>query len=101
VLFDRITCQVTEDWGNDEIYLKFNGFDNLYEGTRSINEGESEYNLNFSYFSGQATVDLYEEDWPDSDDWLGQITINEWDKGGHHQSFAQDGAHYTLYYNVF
>ncbi len=43
-----------------------------------------------------------DEDWPDSDDFLGRIWIRESELGQpiHTQEFTLDEAHYTLHYRV-
>ena len=55
------------------------------------------------FLSGQGTLSVHDEDWPDSDDWLGPWRISEGEAG---QSVKvatfihDDTAHYTMRYEV-
>jgi hypothetical protein len=96
----RLACLTTEDsTGADEAYLNYNG---QRVWSDSINDGESREIGVFRPISGQATVDLFDEDSPDPDDFLGRITISvsELNGGLRSQDFTGDDAHYTLFYRV-
>jgi hypothetical protein len=104
VEFMDLVCHKTEDNGDDEIYILFNG-SNIYGGEdgESISQGQSR-NLRGSThpFVGLAHVAMFDEDWPDSDDALGDVTIFESQAGQGVQTavFNWDDAHYTLTYRV-
>ncbi|MEU5049356.1 hypothetical protein [Streptomyces sp. NPDC021096] len=97
----KLACQTTEDGtGADEAYLNFNG--GRIWGPVDINDGQ-ERRIDFARnFTGQCTVDLFDEDSPDADDWLGGIVITESERGlgTRVQAFTQDDAHYTIFYAV-
>jgi hypothetical protein len=97
----RLICQQTEDsTGADEPYLLYNGVSVFGPGV--LNDGQSAELGLVRPLSGEARVDLFDEDWPDADDYLGGITISAWElnQGLRSQDFTQDGAHYTLLYRV-
>jgi len=97
----RLACQQTEDsTGADQAYLTYNG-ERVF-GPRDINDGQS-VRLNIVRpLDGEAKVALFDEDWPDADDFLGSITISaaELNQGLRNQDFTRDGANYTLFYSV-
>jgi hypothetical protein len=100
-LFEDLACIQTEDsTGADEAYLNVDG--GRAWGPTDINDGETEHLGFFRPFSGSLTVDLFDEDWPDADDFLGRVVINQSEADGtrHFQDFTLDDAHYTLYYRV-
>ncbi|WP_431040523.1 hypothetical protein ACQUSR_00555 [Streptomyces sp. P1-3] len=95
----RLSCEETEDSGDDEIRMNYNGEVVLFA---TMNAGDGT-NLNVDRrIDGEAVVDLQEEDFPDDDDFLGRIVIRESEKGQgtRHQAFTLDEAHYTLFYEV-
>jgi hypothetical protein len=97
----RLACQTTEDGtGADEAYLTFNGA--RIWGPTDINDGQQRSVDFVKSFNGQVRVDLFDEDSPDADDWLGGIGIGAWEQGlgTRAQTFSQDDAHYTLFYRV-
>jgi hypothetical protein len=95
----RLTCESTEDEGEDELYLIHNG-ENVWSG--AMNVGQSRDLGIVRPIHGQSVVDLFDEDWPDSDDFLGRVVIPEGEvgQGEKTQVFPLDEAHYTLYYKV-
>ena len=97
----RLECHNTEDsTGADEAYLNYNG--NRVFGIKKINDGQSRNIGVVKSLSGTATVSLYDEDWPDGDDFLGSIIIRADERGTglRSQNFTRDGAFYTLFYRV-
>jgi hypothetical protein len=95
----RMTCQQTEDEGEDELYLLYGG-GKVWEGSMNVGWNAT---LNITRpIVGEAYIDLFDEDWPDSDDYLGRITVreSEVDQGERTQTFTRDDAHYTLHYKV-
>jgi hypothetical protein len=96
----RLTCQRTEDTtGADEAKLTYNG-ETVFR-TR-INDGQTRTIGIVRRVNGQARVNLFDEDSPDADDFLGSITISESElnQGSRSQDFFRDGANYTLFYRV-
>ena len=96
----RLICHQTEDSaGADEAILTYNG-QHVWNG--SINDGQAAEIGAVKPISSQAAVSLYDEDWPDADDYLGTVWIGEWerDQGLRFQDFTLDDAHYTLVYRV-
>jgi hypothetical protein len=96
----RLACITTEDSGADEAYLNYNGV--RVAGPHDINDGET-WDLGIVRpISGIATVDLFDEDSPDEDDFLGRVTIttSELNLGLRNQDMKEDDAHYTLFYRV-
>lgn len=101
VRFMRLQCIRNEDWtGSDNVYLRYNG-EELLAGT-TMNQGDSVRINKFMPISKYATVDLFEEDWADPDDFLGRIVITEKELNGGLRSkdFRGDDAYYTLFYKV-
>lgn len=101
-LFD-LACQRTEDSGNDEVYINYNG-GRIYGGDdgESIAQGQTRTVEGWHFLSGEGTLSLHDEDWPDSDDWLGswRVTEGEVGQGIRVATFDMDDAHYTLRYEV-
>jgi hypothetical protein len=100
VKFLRLQCLETEDNGNDEVFLQFDGT-NIF----GINDIETGQTLDIGVvrnFNGEATVSLFDEDDIDEDDHLGTIVISEEeiDQGVRTQEFTDDEAHYILFYRV-
>ena len=101
VTFQRITCRETQEWFSDEPYLLYNGLP-LAGPFSDVDEGESRNINKLRTLSGQATVDLFESDSPDADDFLASIMISESEAGQGQQAreLKGDGARYTLFYVV-
>ena len=103
-----LKCIETEDWtGADNPYLIVNG-QQVWSGR--LNDGQTAGLTHLSpipfvvYANGasDAWVSLYEDDWPDGDDLLGQVRIwaDQVSAGNHTLTFYKDGAIYTLTYYV-
>ena len=96
-------CETTEDnAGPDEAYLVVNG--KRVWGPESINDREPRPVDIEIDFSTSAKVRLYDQDtgvW-DKDDYLGEITVsaNQAGQGEQQDTFTEDDANYTLYYEV-
>ena len=105
VKFLDLACQLTEDNGNDEVYLNYNGA-RIWGGDDGVAIGQGgaidlEHLGNFDV-DDIAVLTLHDEDWPDSDDFLGEWRINEGEAGQGIRvaTFDRDDAHYTLRYKV-
>ncbi|WP_411111555.1 hypothetical protein [Streptomyces sp. c-19] len=87
----KLSCEQTEDEATDEIYINWNG-ERLAE--REINTGETVIIEEYRPIAGEALVDLQEYDWPDDDDFLERIIIqeSEADQGEKYQTINGDGA---------
>lgn len=98
-----LACQLTEDSGNDEVYINYNG-GRVYGGNDgvSIAQGQTRAVEVWQFLSGEGTMSLHDEDWPDSDDWLGswRVTEGEAGQGIRVATLSGDDARYTLRYEV-
>jgi hypothetical protein len=99
-----IFCRATEDFtGADELKILVNGTER-WRG--SLNDGQSASlrALPLIEFSSTARIELYDEDQggPDNDDFLGRhnATASEVGQGEKFPSFTEDGANYTITYQV-
>jgi hypothetical protein len=101
VNFQRIVCRDTQEWFSDEPYLLYNGLP-LAGPFSGVDEGEKRNINKVRNLSGEATVELFESDSPDADDFLASITISESEAGQGQRARALngDGARYTLFYVV-
>jgi hypothetical protein len=100
VKFRRLQCLETEDNGQDEVFLQFDG-EHLF-GIQAIETGQSiELNI-VREFNGEALVSLFDEDDIDEDDALGTIVVAESEigQGVIQEEFTGDDAHYLLFYSV-
>ncbi len=96
-----LMCQATQDsTGEDEAYINFNG--QRVFGPTNINDAQSREIGVFRRFEGQATVDLFDEDSPDADDFLGNLIVSQGEAGQGVKiaTFTGSGAHYTMSYEV-
>ncbi len=98
-------CETTEDNGGaDEAYLVVNG--QQVGGVNSINnrEARSLTYIQPIHFTSSAEIKLYDEDTGifDDDDYLGTLmaTSNQTGKGEQRGRFTEDGANYTLTWEV-
>lgn len=95
-------CITTEDTtGPDEAYLMVNGI--KVWGPQSMNDNDSvDLGRKTISFTNKAEIQLWDEDSPDSDDLLGTIvaTAAQADTGERQGKFTEDGADYTLTYQV-
>ncbi|MFG2832510.1 hypothetical protein [Streptomyces sp. NPDC048434] len=96
VKFGQLECVKQEDWnGNDDIYITING-KQVYS-TEIGEDGKRSINKSFRYEGDVARVRMYESDSLDDDDFLGeQIPL----LGYGEMKFRQDGAYYTLTYEL-
>jgi hypothetical protein len=101
VFLDRLTCITTETYhGPDKAYLLYNGV--RITDSHKINDAETwELDL-LKDIVGTATVDLFDDDELDPDDYLGRAEIHasELNLGLRSKDIKGDDAHYTLYYSV-
>lgn len=98
----QLVCHETEDFtGPDDCYLKIrvDGFLRPQLGRR-MNNGET-WALDAQYkFEKGVRIELWDEDTPDDDDFLGEATINSQIQLSSTARFTEDGARYTLHYSV-
>jgi hypothetical protein len=96
----RLLCLETEDAGKDEVYLVVNG--QKIWGERKIGVGQGLSINRQVNFTNSVEIKLFDADAPDSDDYLGTITVTNAMKGKGEQigKFNRDGANYNLYYDV-
>lgn len=72
----KVQCISTEDYtGSDEIYLKTSKDTYTQYKVGKLNDGESKYPDIDIPFEEYIIIYLYDEDYPDSDDLLGYISI--------------------------
>lgn len=99
-----ISCRATEDFtGADEAMIRVNG-ETKWRG--SLNDGQSKSlrSLPSIPFTSTAKIELFDEDagGPDNNDWLGvhNAKSTEAGQGEKFPKFNQDGADYTITYQV-
>ncbi|GAB2735528.1 hypothetical protein [Streptomyces bullii] len=101
-VFNRLHCHKMEDATEDEVQLRAGG-QRVWpaEGDFTIVENTSAWMQVPVISAGDIRVELWEEDWPDPDDFLGDILIpaNQ-QPGAHTGEFTRDEAHYTLHYTT-
>gem|GEM_PF-305936 len=102
VILENLMCVETEDdTGDDECRLEL-FVDGAPEATlrNDLNDGQK-WVLSQSYrFEDQVLVKLYDEDWPDPDDWLGDVLIDTSPISHGTASFTKDEAYYQLEFSV-
>ncbi|MZD16951.1 MULTISPECIES: hypothetical protein [Streptomyces] len=101
VVLRQLACHQMEDSTEDEIMLRSGGaqvFPN--EGEHVITAGNSAFMEKPIISAGDVNVELWEEDWPDPDDYLGTVTIPANATGARTGEFTRDEAHYTLHYTA-
>lgn len=101
IFIKRLKCHETEDYfGKDTCRLEIYADGNKNVLKKNMGNGET-WTINKQYqYNSNLEIKLYDEDSADSDDHLGTIKVenkNYVDKIG---KFTQDGADYTIYYNV-
>jgi hypothetical protein len=98
-----IHCYETESfWSGDDAYLKLNG--NEIWRDSNMNAGDDD-TIDRWFLMGETAgpfkLELFDDDSPDADDWLGTLTVpREKTVVSRHFDFTEDGAHYRLYYEV-
>lgn len=98
-----LTAYQTEEWGSDELDVDFYGI-TVWSG--SLNNGQTANLLGVPakpMNGGQMMISLYEDDWPDYDDWLGTNVVysDAAGKGNRTVIFSGPGWYYTLTYYVY
>jgi hypothetical protein len=96
-------CLKTEDIvGPDHAYLLVNGL--KVWGPQALGNGDTAdlRQVGAVPFTGSARLSLYDKDFADPDDWLGDVVISPSQAGRGERTavFSQDGAHYVLTYTV-
>lgn len=91
------------EWGGDELYLTVNG-KLATETTPSLGTGKSyDFSPDWTYFSGKATVNLYEKDgWLNPDDYIATATFYDWQAPGNDilKWMDGDGGQYDVYFDL-
>ena len=98
----RITCHEQEDYtGRDHPYITVNG--KRLWGPKGMRKEETREILRNYQFPRRAKVRLYEQDDYEPDDFLGEHEITRADIGEGEQeyTFAEDGANYSIWIEVF
>jgi hypothetical protein len=98
----KVTCRRESDSGSEcEIYLKGEGEkvwpEHDYE---TIKEGKTKYIEWSTTYSGEYTVELWEQDSTSPDDYIGGFTVNDSSKGETEATMSGDGNSFDLYYRV-
>ena len=99
----HITCYDTQEWPQDEIYLKVDG--KQVWSQNGVDVGDS-FNIDkYINMTGDFdTISLFEDDWwPSQDEHLGSYQVGTWEAGLPEwtASFTLAGANYQLVYQVF
>lgn len=97
----KLHCNKTEDTtGEDETRLEIYQDGKIADTLKKDLNDNEEYSINKTYdFNHGMRFRLYDEDWPDDDDFLGQVQINT-AVGEHIGMFTLDDADYILTYKV-
>jgi hypothetical protein len=99
-----LICRDTEDtWGADEPYLRVDG-NTVWSGRLNTNDSanlQGSPEIPFGY-TGSINVELFEDDSPDNDDFLGEKFVSYTEADGTNKTavFDLDDARYTLTYRV-
>ena len=101
VLLEKLLCKTTEDANEDECRLEIR-VDGVLKKTLERDLVENgEWQLNQSHvFENSVRVRLYDKDWPDPDDLLGEVVIGPNPTAQATGYFTQDDADYELTYSV-
>ena len=93
----RIKCRKRQDNSYDEPYIKVNG-KRVWSGEK-MSEGQTREIHQDSRFIRRAVVRLYEADWPDPDDFLGEHVITRADinSGEQELPFRESRADYSIW----
>lgn len=101
---NRLTCTKTEDCtGADESKLiLYSGIGPIWIDKRDLNNGEHwDVNLQWPFLAWMnLRIELWDEDWPDGDDFLGDGLIPAVVNPAGSIRFTNDDADYTLTYAV-
>jgi hypothetical protein len=99
---EKIVVVDEQDWepGGDELYFTVNG--EKVGPSPSLSTGESHiFPYDPIYFSGTATVHLYEEDgWFNNDDYIASATFSTTPGQDMVKWMDGDGGMYDVYFNV-
>ena len=98
-----LRCLSTEDnAGPDEAYIMADG--RKVWGRQDINDGQTADLRQVApiRFEQRVKLELWDYDWPDADDWLGDviISVDQAGRGELTATFTEDGASYVLTYIV-
>ncbi|MFQ5462503.1 MAG: carboxypeptidase regulatory-like domain-containing protein [Phycisphaerae bacterium] len=100
----KIKCIEQEDWtGDDDIKIVVHAATRreVWRGAMDTGQMRNLGNLE-AEFTGSARIQLLEVDWPDGDDNLGSVTVNESAAAAvdYEARFTRDDANYTVWYRV-
>ncbi|MXM66106.1 hypothetical protein GR925_22305 [Streptomyces sp. HUCO-GS316] len=104
-VLNQLHCHQMEDATEDEVQLRAGG-GKVWPGggpgdNFTITENTSAFMQVPVISSGDVRIELWEEDWPDPDDFLGDIVIpGNRPPGAYTGEFTRDDAHYTLHYTT-
>ncbi|MEW5857777.1 MAG: hypothetical protein AB1861_10420 [Cyanobacteriota bacterium] len=98
-----ITCYDTQEWPQDELYLKVDGKQVWSQG--GVGVGDT-FNINktIDITGSSDKIQLFEDDWwPNQDEHLGNYTVSAWEAGLPEwtATFNLAGADYSLVYEVY
>jgi hypothetical protein len=97
-----IKCFETESFsGPDRVYITANG--SRYWGEVDMNNGDLRDLSSVADIpipSNGLTLQVWDADWPDADDWLGSNTIYSNSTSPNTAVFNQDGAYYEVTYEI-
>ncbi len=102
----QVKCHKTEDWSTDECLLKVY-VDGVRKKTlrKKMKDGQV-WQLSFQFsFNEKVVVRLWDEDWPDADDFIGSLILDKESTVGKKDFTATKNlrghaAHYSIKYSV-
>lgn len=101
ITLHKLKCRKTEDYRTDECRLDIYVDGELKPPKKKNMRKRRTWRINKSYnYKNQVRIKLYDEDWPDADDLLGQVNIVPNDVTNATKRFNRDGADYKLFYSV-
>lgn len=96
----KVECIKTEGFtGSDEIYLKTSNDDYTQYKIGKLNDGESKYPDIDIPFEDHMIIYVYDEDYPDSDDFIGFINV-PYDKFSSGYPYTEYIAQYRAQYKI-
>ncbi len=102
LILESLHCDTTEDWWSDEAMVIVECDGVVRDALPRSMEEDTTWTLRRVYtFATTCTIRLVDEDWPDPNDALGEVTLGEAGAGLHQEAtFTQDDADYTLTYSL-
>lgn len=102
VILKALECAATEDWTKSDscrLEVRVDG-GSATRMNKELNTGERWVLERSFVFANHVSVKLWDEDWLDSDDFLGEVVIGTVTQHRATGEFTLDGAHYILWYEV-